>query len=155
MKKILSLILVAIMCLGLVACGTEYEDTNGEDNFALQTITDENIINLDTGASGLSYTEQNLGDIIHSSEYSSKNFNGVEQIYLTNFIAPSDVYVYIGHMDVTGGNFKLAIINDDKIIEEIPLDAFNEDYLFENITGSFAVHVAGECAAFSFYMDIR
>ncbi len=155
MKKILSLILVAIMCVGLVACGSKYEDTNGEDNFTLQTITDENIINLDTGASGLSYTEQNLGDIIHSSEYSSKNFNGVEQIYLTNFIAPSDVYVYIGHMDVTGGNFKLAIVNDDKIIEEIPLDAFNEDYLFENITGSFAVHVAGECAAFSFYMDIR
>ena len=58
-------------------------------------------------------------------------------------------------MDVTSGNFKLAIINDDKIIEEIPLDAFNEDYLFENITGSFAVHVAGECAAFSFYMDIQ
>ena len=85
MKKMLSLLLIGTMCFSLIACGTEYEDTNGEDDLSLETITDENIINLDTGASGLSYTEESLGDSIHSSEYSSKNFNGVEQIYLTNF----------------------------------------------------------------------
>lgn len=98
MKKFLSVFCMICMCLALVGCGTEYEDTNGADDFALQTITDENIINLDTGASGLTYSEENLGDVLHSSEYSSKNFNGVEQLYLTNFIAPSDIHVYIGHI---------------------------------------------------------
>ena len=32
----------------------DFEDTNGASDFSLQTITDENIINQDIGASGLS-----------------------------------------------------------------------------------------------------
>lgn len=154
MKKILVLLFLMLLSLSLAGCGEEYEDTNGEDNFALQTITDEDIINLATGASGLSYKESNLG-FFHSSEYSSKKFNGVEQIYLTNFIGKSDVEIYVGHMNVKKGNFKLAVINNDEIIKEIPVDSFNETYFFEDLKGTFSVHVAGESAAFDFYIDIR
>ena len=154
MKKLLSVLLVACMCLALTGCGMEYEDTNGEDDFTLQTITDDDIINLSTGASGLSYTEEHLGELIHSSEYSSKNFNGVEQIYLTNFIGKSDVEVYIGHMNVESGNFKLVVINNDEIIQEIPLDSFNESFYFKDLKGNFSVHVAGECAKFDFHIEI-
>ena len=77
MKKI-TILLAAILylCFSLAACTTAYEDTNGADDFTLQTITDENIIHLETGSSGLNYTEEHLGDIIHSSSYSAKNFNG-------------------------------------------------------------------------------
>ena len=153
MKKIVYVLLVLCMCVGLVGCGQEYEDTNGDDNFTLQTITDQNIIKLDTGASGLGYEESNIG-FLHSSEYKAKNFNGVEQLYLTNYIAKSDVTVYIGHMNVKKGNFKLVAILDDKIIKEFPLDAFSEEFFFEDIKGTFSIHVAGESAAFEFYMDI-
>lgn len=155
MKKIWALILAGCMCLALVGCGTEYEDTNGEDDFSLQTITDEEIINLETGASGLSYSEEHLGDLIHSSEYSSKNFNGVEQIYSTSFILPSDIHVYIGHMNVKSGNFKLVAVNNDEIIHEFDLDTFGEDFLFEDLEGDFSIHVAGESAAFEFYIDVN
>jgi len=152
MKKIVTLLLMLLLCLTLAGC-EEYEDTNGEDDFTLQTITDEDIINLSTGSSGLTYKESNLG-MLKSAEYSATNHNGVDQIYLTNFISKSDVEVYIGHLNVKKGNFKLAIINNDEIIKEIPLDAFNETYRFEDLTGTFSVHVAGESAAFEFYIDI-
>ena len=154
MKKIITFLIVSAMCISLAGCGVTYEDTNGDDVFTLQTITDENIINLETGASGLAYTESHLGDSISSSEYSSKNFNGVSQIFLTNFIAKSDVRVYIGHMQVKSGNFKLVAINDDKIIKEFPLDAFNEEFLFEDIKGTFSIHLAGESANFELYIDV-
>ena len=153
MKKLLGFMLILLLCFVLGGCGKEYEDTNGEDNFALETITDEDIIQLSTGASGLSYKETNLG-FLKSSEYSAKKFNGVEQIFLTNFIGKSDVEIYIGHMNVKKGNFKLAVILNDEIIKEIPLDAFNEIYRFEDLEGTFSVHVAGESAAFDFYIDI-
>ena len=155
MKKLLTLLLALAMLMSLSACGTKYEDTNGPDNYRLQTITDSDIVNLATGASGLSYKEQNFGGFLSSSEYSSKNFNGVEQLYLTNFIFPSDVFVYIGHLDVSAGNFRLVVINEDEIIFDIPLDTFNEEFYFENLTGSFSIHVAGESAAFSFHMQIN
>ena len=91
---------------------------------------------------------------MQSSEYYSKNFNGVEQIYLTNFVGASDIYVYIGHMNVESGNFRLVVINDDKIIHEFDLDTFGEEFLFEDLTGTFSIHVAGESAKFDFYIDI-
>ena len=154
MKRIIQMILVLGICLALVGCGDEYKDTNGEDNFSLQTITDDNIIQLDLGASGLGYTEESVGDII-STEYKSKNFNGVEQIYLTDFIGKSDVEIYIGHMNVKSGNFRLVVINDDKIIKDIPLDAFGDTFRFEDLEGTFAIHVAGESAAFNFHMEVH
>lgn len=155
MKKILCLILVSCMCYALVGCGTKYEDTNGTENFTLQTITDENIIKLETGSSGLSYSEENLGDVVHMSEYSSKNFNGVEEIYSTNYIVSSDVRVYIGHMNVKSGNFKLVAINNEQIIHEFDLETFGEEFYFEDITGTFSIHVAGESAAFNFYIEVN
>lgn len=154
MKKLLCIVLAAV-CFALTGCGgTVYEDTNGDDVFELETITDENIIALDTGASGLSYTEESLDGNLLSSEYSSKNFNGVEQIYLTNFLTPSDIHVYVGTLSVTGGNFKLAVVNNDEIIHVFDTDTFNEEFLFEDIEGSFSIHVAGESAEFEFYINI-
>lgn len=151
MRKFIAILLITCICLTIGGCGTTYEDTNGADNFELQTITDENIIHLETGASGLAYKESNLG-LLQSSEYYSKNFNGVEQIYLTNFVGSSDIYVYIGHMNVESGNFRLVVINDDKIIHEFDLDTFGEEFLFEDLTGTFSIHVAGESAKFDFYI---
>lgn len=152
MKKLLSFLLMILLCLTLAGC-EEYEDTNGADDFTLQTITDENIIKMDIGSSGLTYKETNVGGL-KTSEYSSKNFNGVDEIYVTSYILESDVEIYIGHMSVEKGNFKLAVILDDEIIKEIPLDAFSESYYFEDIKGDFSVRVAGESAAFEFYIDI-
>ena len=153
MKKLFGIFLMLLLCVTLAGC-KEYEDTNGADDFTLQTITDENIIHLETGASNLTYKESNIG-ALKSAEYTSKNFNGVEQLYLTSFWGKSDIEIYIGHMNVKKGNFKLAVINNDEIIKEIPLDAFGETYRFEDLEGDFSIHLAGESAAFSFYMDVN
>ncbi len=154
MKKILALLICTLLIFGITACGEEYADTNGTDDYTLQTITDEDIINLATGASGLGYRETNLG-ALKSSEYYSKNFNGVEQIYLTDFIMKSDVEIYIGHLNVESGNFRLCVINEDEIIFDVPLDSFGETYRFEDLKGTFAVHVAGESAKFEFYIEVQ
>ena len=154
MKKILCLICALLMALSLAGCGTEYADTNGADNYDLQHITDSDIIDLSTGSSGLSYHEETIGGL-SSKEYNSKNFNGVEQLYLNNYFVNSDVRIYIGHMSVTAGNFRMVVINNDEIIFDIPLDSFNETYWFEDINGSFSIHVAGESAAVDFYFSVE
>lgn len=154
MKKLGKVLLCSILCFTLCACGTTYEDTNGNDDYSLQTITDENIINLDVGSSGLSYEELDLG-VVQSSEYSAKNFNGVARLFLTSFLGKSDIYVYVGHLNVKKGNFKLVVINNDEIIYTIPLDTFGEKFLFEDLTGDFSIHVAGESAEFDFHLEVE
>ncbi len=155
MRKLVMMFLILCISTQISSCTVEYQDTNGTDDYNLQTITDENIIHLDVGSSGLGYRESNFAGVLLSSEYYSKNFNGVEQIYLTNFILPSDIEIYIGTINVKSGNFKLSVINNDEIIFEIPLDAFGETFRFENITGSFSIHAAGESAAFECSIDIQ
>lgn len=150
-KRISCFILGAVLAFSLSGCGEQYEDTNGDDVFTLQTITDENIINLDLGASGITYSADDEDTL---KVYSAKNFNGVEQIYSTGFLGKSDVSVYIGTMNVRSGNFKLVAINNDEIIYEFPLDAFNETFHFEDLEGDFAIHVAGESASFKFDMEV-
>ena len=155
MRKFVSGILILGLCISLFGCSTEtYEDTNGADDFTLQTITDENIVNLDVGGAGMSRSETKLGPI-SSVEYSSKSFNGVYEIEQTNFILPSDVAVYVGHLNVKSGNFKLAIVNDDAVIFEIPLDSFGDTYYFEDLKGHFAIRAAGESAAVEFFVEMQ
>jgi hypothetical protein len=153
MKKVLCILFVLVFAVALTGCGVEIADTNGPDDTSLATITEENIINMDIGSSGLNYTETEVGALL-SSEYSSKNFNGVERIYLTNFIGKSDIRVYIGHMNVESGNFKLVVVNNEEIIHEFALDTFGEEFWFEDLTGEFAIHVAGESAEFDFHIQI-
>ena len=48
MKRIFALLLTLALSLSLTACASaKIEDTNGADNFALNTITDQNILKLD------------------------------------------------------------------------------------------------------------
>ena len=50
-KKFFALLLALVLMLGFTACGVEIADTNGPDDYSLATITEENIINQDLGAS--------------------------------------------------------------------------------------------------------
>lgn len=155
MKKFIAMTLLLAIVFCFTGCSsTTYEDTNGEDNYELETITEEQIINLSVGASGMSYKESSLADMLKSSEYYSKNFNGVEQLYLTNFLLPSDINIYIGHYMVSSGNFKLFVINNDEIIHVFDDDTFSETFRFEDLSGTFSIVAAGESANFTFYMDI-
>ncbi|MBQ8564038.1 MAG: hypothetical protein IJ443_09160 [Firmicutes bacterium] len=152
MKKLLSILLVCLLCTAMTGCSTTYEDTNGPDDYTLQTITDENIINLDIGASGLVHKETTLFGFT-SEEYYSDNFNGVEPLHLTNFILPSDIQIYVSYVTVNSGNFRMVVVNEDKIIHEFVPGTFNETIRFENLKGSFAIHVAGESADFEMFFD--
>ena len=53
------------------------------------------------------------------------------------------------------GNFKLVVINNDEIIQEIERDTFNETFYFEDLKGDFSIHVAGESAKFDFHIDVQ
>ena len=142
-----------LVCFSLISCATVYDDTNGADNFTLQTITDDNIINRNIGSSGFGYSESEAFGIT-SSEYSSKNFNGVEEIFITTYITKSTFSVYIGHLTVRSGNFRLVAVNNDEIIYDFPLDSFGDTIWFEDIKGSFAIRAAGESASFSMYLSV-
>ena len=149
----LGLLAVAVVVVGAVQMmGNDLEhieDTNGADNYALQTITDENIVKQDVGALNF---RKHTGLLNDGITFSSDKFTGVAEIMLTNFVLPSDFDLEVVGFHVNSGNFKMAVVHDEEIAAVIEPDLFASCCL-ENVTGTVSLVIAGESADFEFSLD--
>ena len=148
-KKLLMIIgaavLIAVCAIWFLSSDLEHiEDTNGAENFALQTITDKNIIERDIGAMGL---KTSTDAISNTTTYSSEKFTGVEEIYGTN-IWGNRLEITINHARVDSGNFKIVLLEGDKIVHEFALNELTQSYVLENPNGYISLRIAGESADF-------
>ena len=153
LKKILimavALVLIVTAVAWLILGGTDHiEDTNGPEDFSLQTITDQQIIDRSIGAKGGPNISRSLllNDAI---EFSSKKFTGVHEVLYDNFIAPSDFEVNLSSYTINGGNFKMVVVHNDEIVAVLEPDLF-VDYRLEDITGYISLRIVGESASFNF-----
>lgn len=152
MKKNLCCLLCAALLFSASGCSSvEIEDTNGADDYSLATITEENIINEDLGASGLSKSESSHTDLI---TYSSKNFSGVEEIYTSDYFMNSDVIIEVNTLSVTEGNLSLVVLLDDEIVHEFKAGELTETFEMEDVNGTVDIKIAGESAKFEFQMKV-
>ena len=148
MKRIFALLLTLALALSLTACGSvKIEDTNGTDNFALNTITDQNILNLDLPSGG--YGTKTSGLLSKTVTHSGKDFSGVVEVLWTDMIA-GDFVLDLMDYTVTGGNFRMVVVNEDRIIADI--EPGTTQILLEGVKGRVALRIAGESAAYSFSM---
>ena len=148
MKRIFALVLTLALVLSLTACGSaKIEDTNGADNFALNTITDQNILKLDLPSAGSGIKISGL--LSKTAEFSSKDFSGVVEILWTDMLA-GDFVLDLMDYTVTGGNFRMVVINDDKISADIAPGT--TQILLPGVKGHVSLRIAGESAAYSFSM---
>lgn len=148
-KKIIAavgaVVLIAVCALWFLNSDLEHiEDTNGAENYALQTITDENIIKRDVGATGLKISTD---AITNTKTYSSEKFTGVEEIYGTN-IWGNRLEITINHTRVDSGNFKIVLLEGEKIVHEFALNELSQSYVLENPNGYISLRIAGESADF-------
>ncbi|MBQ8015553.1 MAG: hypothetical protein IJ264_05140 [Clostridia bacterium] len=148
-KKIIAIVgavvLVIVCAVWFLGSDLEHiEDTNGAENFALQTITDDNIIKRDVGAMGL---EKSTDAISNTTTYSSEKFTGVEEIYSNN-IWGNRLEITINHARVDSGNFKIVLLEGEKIVHEFALNELTHSYVLENPNGYISLRIAGESADF-------
>lgn len=148
----------------LIVCGIWFfsselkhiEDTNGPDVLTLGSITDADIINLDTGALSpvkVSRSDITIGgvDLNASVKLSSQKFTGVYEVLYENYVLPSDFVLQLSSFEVMSGNFKMVVVHDDKIVATIE-PGMQVDYRLDNVTGYVSLRIAGESAAYQFYM---
>ena len=134
------------------------DDTNGADNYALATLTEEDILarNLTcTGGPNHSTGRITLPggwELSSGVKLSADKFSGVADILWADYILPSDFNLVLDHFSVTAGNFRMMVINEGKIIADVqPGDHI--DLLIEDLTGPTYVRIAGESAAFTIAMS--
>ena len=155
---IAAVVFVAVFVVWMMNSDIEpIPDTNGPDDYSLAVITDENIINRDMGAvnpATVKRTNLTVGglDLDPTVKISSKDFSGVYQVLHTNYIYPSDLTVYLMHLKVNSGNFKMAVVLDDKIVGVIEPSDESIEFILEDIGGDFSLVIAGESAEYEFEM---
>ena len=150
-KLFIPVILVAVIIAAFMLFNTDLEhieDTNGADNFDLQTITDENIINQDVGALNVGTKTNTITNMV---EVESKKFTGVHEVLYINLLGKSDFLLNIYDFKVNSGNFKMVVVHDGKIVKTITEENY-EETLLEDINGTVSLVIAGESADFSFKM---
>lgn len=154
-KKLLvivaAVVLVVVAGVWFILGGTEHiEDTNGADDFSLQEITDQQIIDMSIGCVGGPKISRDIlsGDAV---TFSSDKFTGVYEVLYDNFIGKSDFEVDLAAFVVDGGNFKMVVVHNDKIVATLEPDIF-VNYRLEDVTGTVSLRIVGESASFSFSM---
>ncbi len=134
------------------------EDTNGADNYALQTITEQDVVELKMGSRGTvseSETQMNIAGLSISDgrKYSSSKFTGIYQLYATTLFKGSDIYVNLSQFEIKEGNFAFYIVFDGEIVGQIvPSETGVSEFTLDNVekTGSLEYIIAGESASFEF-----
>lgn len=63
MKKLLSALLLLVLIFTFTACASDIQDTNGDLDFSLATITDEDILTMSFGATSFTSSVKGGGDI--------------------------------------------------------------------------------------------
>lgn len=154
---VIPIILVVIVGFFFLPKMEHIADTNGADDFSLATLTEADILAKSltcTGGPNRSTGRLSLPggwSISDGVELYAKQFSGVTDILWADYILPSDFSLNLDHFSVTGGNFRMMVMNEGKIIADIqPGDNIN--VLIEGLTGYTTVRIAGESAAFSIVM---
>lgn len=163
-KNILWGVFAVVMVIVLVVCifmnpGPEHiEDTNGAQNFALQTITEQDVVEQKMGSRGTvsekksSFNFAGIG-VSDGTKYSSKKFTGVSSIYTTTIFKGSDIYINLSEYIIEEGNFAFYVVFDGEVVGKVePTDNGISEFLLENVdkTGALEYVIAGESASFKF-----
>ena len=142
---VVAIVLIAIAAIWFLGDNMSHiEDTNGADNFELQTITDENICNLDMGSLNV-----NVSESFGTATYKSGCFSGVYEVFSENVIT-NRYEITVNHARVDSGNFKMVLCVNDEIVHTFALNELTQTYVIENVTGNVSLRIAGESADFMF-----
>lgn len=157
---VFAVVLVAVIVVWmLVNPGPEHiEDTNGADNYSLQTITEQDVVEQKMGTRGTVREREAHLDIAGLSissgtKYSSSKFTGVSLLYSTTLFKGSDIYVSLAEFEIKEGNFAFYIVFDGEVVGQVEQgeNAFAE-FRMDDVekTGTLEYVIAGESASFSF-----
>ena len=134
------------------------EDTNGRDDYTIEKITEEEIVNLSIGSRGTVATEEltiESGSIKLSNgiRYSSDKFTGAQSLYTTTIFKGSDIIIDLFYFNIYEGNFAFYIVLDDKIVGQVePNVPGMTTFIMHDIekTASLSYIIVGESASFEF-----
>ena len=111
-KKLWLVCFILSIVLTLTSCAAQIEDTNGTDNYDLNTLTDEDFFKQSNVTKFGSVTSK----INNQATLKVKKMSGVEVLDKIN-VSSGNLTIHT-NLKITAGNIKLVLIYNDEIIKE-------------------------------------
>lgn len=142
--------LILAICLGLVACG-QIEDTNGEQDYSLATITEEQLVKGTNSSSKVGFLHTQIND---SHTFKVNKFSGVEAIESVRATESTKSITFLVESTRKSGNLFVYVRCDGQIVGEFEIGA-RDDLVIENpAPGKYELCVAGESASYELSVTI-
>lgn len=139
MKKILLVILLFLLSgcsIGQIA------DTNGDDDYSIETISNDEIID-GTSSFSVGSLETSTNGV---NKYKVNKFSGVKTI--DTFRLNNSIFTIEVDCTVSSGNFMLALTTDKKIVKEFNINS-SDSFTINNFSGTYYLKIVGESAKFN------
>ena len=150
MKRYWIIGLILAMCLGLVACG-QIEDTNGEDDYSLATITEEQLVKGTNSSSKVGFLHTQIND---SHTFKVNKFSGVEAIESVRATESTKSITFLVECTRNSGNLYVYVRCDGQIVGDFEIGT-KDDLVIENpAPGKYELCVAGESASYELNLTI-
>ena len=151
MKKVLLFICFCTV-LFCASCGVfkTYEDTNGEDNYELQEITEDMLINKKGGVQIAAVTSEVSKNGVTNIKLSVGELHGISEVH--EFSKGS--YVMTLNYQVSSGNTRLVLTDGESIVKEFNINEDDQVYEF-TCAKRYYLKVAGEACKFSLKAEIK
>lgn len=142
MKRITAILLVILLSFILPSCASlVIEDTNGPDDYSLQTITDEQIIFGMNTSKMMSFTST----VNNNTTAKCRSLSGVQTLCSYNINGDLTVNVT---SEVNSGNARLVLIINEKIINDFNING-SSTYTLTQVSGLAEIKIAGESANYN------
>jgi len=160
-KRIIAGFLIAFVLTGITfvrvaVSHNKYKDTNGADNFSLQHITDEEILNNSTNVTTNNYIYHSSGEATGFESFSgydhqhmfasAEKLSGKQVIQATKALT-NNVEI-TAETKVESGNFRLVVVIDKEIYDDFKINT-RDTIKIKNCKGKeILVYIVGENAEF-------
>lgn len=158
MKKLICILLAVAALVAIVTFITlfftgftapSYQDTNGETDFSLQSITDQDILE---GTNTIKILSSKLTKN-NQTVCKAKTLSGVDELIKVRMQnEPLDLAV---SCEIIKGNARLVLIVDDEIIHEFALNEADQHFTLENVTGTVRLKMAGENCGYTVTFEFK
>ena len=151
MKKFITIILATVLVLSLAGCKfVTYEDTNGDEDFSLQTLTEADIT---SNANICSQTMSTKSMINNVTTYTAKEMSGVIKLYETS-LQNQDFEIQLSS-EVSKGNARLVLVIANTIVHDFMLNEKEQTFSIKNFSGKIRLKLAGESAEYKITYTIN
>lgn len=147
-KIVVLLLLLSISLLTFSSCMSHIEDTNGEDDHSLCSLTDEDMVD------GGSYLQQGStrSEINGKVKIRINKFSGVNTIESIRIRGEAKKLTLTA--TVESGNFRLFIVKDGEIFADLKADGTQDSVTFSD-NGEYHLRIAGESAHIEIAYEIE